>query len=99
MYVQNITFRAGILEQSLGARNRVGIGLWFRLHRLAGLTTTRFLLGSYCPHKLFKIPALHKKVGRLAERKIDSICNYLRKEGAREKGRVAISRVQVAISC
>ncbi len=41
--------RAGILEQSLGAKNRAGIGLYYRptrLHRLADLIPWNQLLGS-----------------------------------------------------
>jgi hypothetical protein len=62
MYVQNITFCAGILEESLVAKNRVGIGLRFRLHRLAGLyeNSVPYSVFSYQPIDCFKIPALYK---------------------------------------
>jgi hypothetical protein len=53
---QLLTFSAGILEQSLGARNRVGIGLSYRPARLRRLED-RFL-GSIPGHlKSLKIPS------------------------------------------
>jgi hypothetical protein len=67
--------RAGIFKQSMGARNRVGIGLsYWSLESIPGLhkrlkiralatdTTTLFLLGSLAPINCYKIPTLVREM-------------------------------------
>jgi hypothetical protein len=54
--------RAEIFNQSLGSRNRVGIGLSYqptRLHRAGGIHSLESNLGL---HKRLKIRALHTKI-------------------------------------
>jgi hypothetical protein len=57
-----IEFSAGILEQSMGARNRVGLGLSYQpegIHRLAGIVSLESIPGLL---KHLKIPSLFSSV-------------------------------------
>jgi hypothetical protein len=44
--ISNLAYSAGILEQSMGTRNRVGIGLSYRTARLHRLAESTVFLGS-----------------------------------------------------